>query len=848
MKAQRTGSSFRPAALTLAGALFAVAGCGGGGSEPPATPTNSAPSVTLAGANANQIFAAGAEIVLRADVTDADGTVSKVEFFESDTKLGEATAAPFEFRWVGATTGTHTIIARATDNGGAISMSGSLTVNVDPPVVPNAVPTITIVAPANASGSNAPATLTWVAQANDSDGTIANVEFFRVDPAAVVLDATTRIDTGTFNAATSAYELQTSNWAAGSHTVVARATDDDGATATSATVQVIVNALPSVAFVSPSAGSEHLPGAVITLRVSAGDADGSIAKVEFFVDGNATALGLGVQGVPGADYEFTWGGVPFGPHTIEARATDNSGAMQSTSITIGIDSPPSVSLAAPVASVNAPATITLSASAIDSDGTIASVTFRNNGVLVGTGVRQGLGNDYQLVLANQPAGSYAFTATATDDDGATSTTDSQSLTVQPNVPPTVSVTSAASFPLPDAVVLTATAADTDGIAKVEFYSGATKLGEATSAPYALTWVGVAAGDYTVTARAIDNYGSQTTSAPMAVTVIPDPVGMWSTLITAQKAGFTQLPNREVGDTGVDAVEVLTAIGPNAVIPKFQPAMAAAVRALADFTPTTISPTPQACPGGGTVLVSDDASTAQPDDLRYEYDACVVGAYTVTGGTDYPHTDNTTVPPTVRNIGSAAALIPGANGFKLVLEGVKVSGNGAPGADAEGYPRNAFVYSTANCTGTGIAKTCMTNLDVVAVWGTDLSWSGYSNAGTPIPWTDDAYTLGGVFRSHYCPPDNAQPNQGRDLCLANPPAARHIRFQAMTNVSGRAIVYGDNGYSVVTRLAPAAGKERVSVVRTITVATPGYPLGTSAAAVYECTVGASSGDWSCTPAP
>ncbi len=848
MRAQRTGSSFRPAALTLAGALFAVAGCGGGGSEPPAQPANSAPSVTLAGANANQIFAAGAEIVLRADVTDADGTVSKVEFFESDTKLGEATAAPFEFRWVGATTGTHTITARATDDGGAIAMSGSLTVNVDPPVVPNAVPTVTIVAPANAFKPNAPATLTWSAQANDSDGTIAGVEFFRVDPAAPVLDDTTRIGAGTFNAATSAYELQTANWSDGNYTVVARATDDDGATATSATVQVIVNALPSVAFVSPGAGSEHLPGAVITLRVSAGDADGSIAKVEFFVDSNATALGQGVQGAPGADYEFTWGGVPFGPHTIEARATDNSGAMQSTSITIGIDSPPSVSLAAPVASVNAPATITLSASAIDSDGTIASVTFRNNGVLIGTGVRQGLGNDYQLVLSNQPAGSYAFTATAADDDGATSTTDSRSLTVQPNVPPTVSVTSAASFPLPDAVVLTATAADTDGIAKVEFYSGAAKLGETTSAPYTFTWAGVAAGDYTVTARAVDNYGSQTTSAPMAVTVIPDPVGMWNTLITAQKAGFSQVPDREVGDPGVDAVEVLTAIGPNTVIPKFQPAMAAAVRALADFTPTTISPTPQACPGGGTVLVSDNVATAQPDDLRYEYDACAVGSYVITGGTDYPHTDNTTVPPTVRNIGSAVTFIPGANSFKLVLEGVKVAGNGAPAADAEAYPRNALVYSSADCTGTGIAKSCMTNLDVNARWGNDFVWTGYSNAGTPSPWTDDTYLLNGVFRDQHCPPDPALPNLGRDQCLASPPAARHIRFQAMTNVSGRAIVYGSNGYSVVTRLAPAAGKERVSVVRTITVAAPGFPLGTSPAVIHECTVGASSGDWSCVQAP
>lgn len=846
--AQRTGSSLRPAALTLAGALFVVAGCGGGGgSEPPAAPANSAPSVTIMGLNANQTFAAGAEILLRVDVSDQDGTVSKVEFFDGETKLGEATAAPFEYRWVGAPTGSHRIVVRATDNGGAIAMSGELTINVDPPVVPNAAPTATIIAPANASRINAPATLNWDVQANDSDGTIAKVEFFRVDPAAPVYDDTTSIGIGAFDAASASYKLQTNGWAAGSHTVVARVTDDKGDTATSATVQVIVNALPTVAFVSPATGSEHLPGTPVTLSVSASDADGSIAKVEFFTVSGGVATPLGEGTLTGGNYTWTWNGVPVGPQTIEARVTDNDGAVQSTSVTIGVDAPPSVSLAAPVASANAPATITLQATATDTDGNVASVTFSNNGVPVGTGAHQGNGV-YQLVLANQPAGSYAFTATAVDDDGASSMTDSRSLTVQPNVPPTVSVTSPASFPLPDAVVLTATAADSDGIAKIEFYSGAVKLGEDATAPYAFTWSGVAAGDYTVTARAVDNYGSQTTSAPMAVTVIPDPVGMWSTLITSQKAGFTQVPNREVGDPGVDAVEVLTAIGPNAVIPKFQPAMAGAVRALADFTPTTISATPQACPGGGTVLVSDNVATGQPDDLRYEYDACVVGAYTITGGTDYTHTDTTTVPPTVRNVGSAATYVPGANGFKLVLEGVKVTGNGAPAPDGENYPRNALVYSSADCTGTGIAKSCMTNLDVNAIWGTDFAWTGYSDAGTPWPWTDDSYTLNGVFRDHHCPPDPGLPNLGRDQCLANPPAARHIRFQAMTNVSGRAIVYGSNGYSVVTRLAPLAGKERVSVVRTITVATPGFDVGTSPAAVYECTVGALSGDWSCTPAP
>ncbi len=56
------------------------------------------------------------------------------------------------------------------------------------------------------------------------------------------------------------------------------------------------------------------------------------------------------------------------------------------------------------------------------------------------------------------------------------------------------------------------------MAKVEFFNGANKVGEDTTAPYSLTWSGVAAGTYTVTARATDNLGASTTSAPSTITV------------------------------------------------------------------------------------------------------------------------------------------------------------------------------------------------------------------------------------------------------------------------------------------------------------------------------------------
>jgi PKD repeat protein len=95
-----------------------------------------------------------------------------------------------------------------------------------------------------------------------------------------------------------------------------------------------------------------------------------------------------------------------------------------------------------------------------------------------------------------------------------------------NTLPTVSLTANVINATPPATVnLTAEANDTDGrVAKVEFYNGSVKIGEATDTPYAIVWNNIAAGTYRVVARAIDDVGGATDSTPVNVTVgspIPD---------------------------------------------------------------------------------------------------------------------------------------------------------------------------------------------------------------------------------------------------------------------------------------------------------------------------------------
>ncbi len=93
---------------------------------------------------------------------------------------------------------------------------------------------------------------------------------------------------------------------------------------------------------------------------------------------------------------------------------------------------------------------------------------------------------------------------------------SPNVTAAAHSPPTVSITSPlnnASINGPLTVTITANAAAVGAtVSKVAFYNGTTLLGTVTASPYTYKWANVAAGTYTLTAKATDSLGFTTTSA------------------------------------------------------------------------------------------------------------------------------------------------------------------------------------------------------------------------------------------------------------------------------------------------------------------------------------------------
>ena len=115
---------------------------------------------------------------MTATASDPDGSVSKVEFYDGGTKLGEDATSPYSLSWTPPTTmtGTRSLTARAIDNLGAAGTSAAVSVTVNLP--PNVNPTATLTAPANGATLPRGVATTLTATAADADGTVTKVGFY----------------------------------------------------------------------------------------------------------------------------------------------------------------------------------------------------------------------------------------------------------------------------------------------------------------------------------------------------------------------------------------------------------------------------------------------------------------------------------------------------------------------------------------------------------------------------------------------------------------------------------------------------------------------------------------------
>ena len=263
-----------------------------------------------------------------------------------------------------------------------------LTANVLPaPFVTNVGPAVSASAPTGYTENDA---VVLAATASDSDGTVAQVEFF-IDDVSVGVDTT------------SPY---IANWTAtnGAHTLKVIATDNSGAStedsAAFSVAELPPNQAPTIVLSTVQANAST--GENITFTATASD-DVSVTSVEFFV--NDVSVGVDVA----SPYSVSWTATE-GVKTIRAEAFDGELTTTTTNQTITVttpvegNAPPTVTINA-IGSYTAGDSITFTAAAADSDGTVIGVTFLVDNVVVS-------------VPWTSTAGAHTLRAVATDNDGA----------------------------------------------------------------------------------------------------------------------------------------------------------------------------------------------------------------------------------------------------------------------------------------------------------------------------------------------------------------------------------------------------------------------------------------------
>jgi hypothetical protein len=191
-------------------------------------------------------------------------------------------------------------------------------------VAANIAPYVVLTSPFDGATFGTPPSLSLTAKAIDTDSPIARVEFL-LDGGKVGEDANPP------------YSFDWTLPPVGVHTLVARAIDAAGSSSTSAAVAVTIKAQndpPVVTLTSPSSGLATLPNDSIFLSAEAADADGSVAKVEFWSDN----VKLGET----ASLPYSWnltGPLTVGNHLLKAVAVDNAGAS-ATSPVIAVNTLP----------------------------------------------------------------------------------------------------------------------------------------------------------------------------------------------------------------------------------------------------------------------------------------------------------------------------------------------------------------------------------------------------------------------------------------------------------------------------------------------------------------------------
>ncbi len=282
------------------------------------------------------------------------------------------------------------------------------------------------------------------------------------------------------------------------------------------------NLPPWISIVTPTNGAVATAGGPLELEAQAVDLDGSIERVEFWVD----EVLVGTRHEP--PYRLAVDGLAIGTHTLFARGFDQAGAAAESEwvgVTIApANLPPSVEFFLPGGSVyELPEVPLFMARVHDSDGSIAGVEFYVDEQLLISLIPSAVSDIYRYSWGDATPGTYVPRAVAMDDRGARTEVALSAITVlAPNAPPVVEIlspTNGISLSQATNVTVTVEAEDPDGVVEVvRLFIGEAEVRRSTNAPFKLTTPVLTDGVFELRAAAEDENGKVGSSEVVRVRV------------------------------------------------------------------------------------------------------------------------------------------------------------------------------------------------------------------------------------------------------------------------------------------------------------------------------------------
>jgi hypothetical protein len=268
------------------------------GGTNPCVPDTSRPGVFVVDPPANATFSAPATIPVVATAFLPNATITRVDFLVNGQVVGQDTTAPYTLDWSNVSSGTYTLVARATDSGGGVLLSDPVPVNVN-----IEIPRVQELPPSTSDG----AIVVQGAAAAGVGLTIVGGES--------TISTTTAAD-GTFQVAVPLKENRLNR-------LFVTAVDTAGRSSTPSPVSVLQDSEAPFFYLDfPVAGSE-VTSEQVTVLGRVGDTLSGFMGLNVTVNGQPANVIVGI----GPNGTFERGNVPLqlGANTIRVMATDALG-------------------------------------------------------------------------------------------------------------------------------------------------------------------------------------------------------------------------------------------------------------------------------------------------------------------------------------------------------------------------------------------------------------------------------------------------------------------------------------------------------------------------------------------